>query len=242
MKKVNQSLRLLGCGVLLVILLSACTKEDPQQQKEIQAQQTGHLQQMEKLKQKRVATLEKIKQMQIPELVTQMEQDVKKGREPFNSPAYREVTRNKKTEGASLLQELTTRKEVSYITLLALRSIDADRYKQVDQSLKVGILLSEFGRSESYNKWGLPHLYWEDAAKAVIESGDSAVPGLKKYLTDCKPAPVWGSEEVMEYEAYKYRRCDYALAMLMAIRGENVAEIPKSPDARDQLIKRYSAD
>ena len=240
MNKINQTYKLACYGILaIIILLPACSKEDAQQSKEVNAKQTKHLQKMEKLEQKRLVALENIKKMEMPELVDQMDRDANKGREPFNSNAYREITRNKKSQGASLFQELTKRKEVSYITLLALRTIDSANYKTLDQQLKLDVLLGEFARSKSYNKWGIPHLYWEDAAKSVIELGKPAEPGLISFLKDCQPAPVWGSEEVIVYETYKYRRCDYALAMLMTIRGEKVADIPESPKARNELIKRY---
>ena len=78
------------------------------------------------------------------------------------------------------------------------------------------ILLEEFSKSTSYNLWGMPHLYWEAAALALIKCEQKAEEGLKQYLKITDPAPVWGSEEGVEYEAYMYRKCDYALAMIMS--------------------------
>lgn len=228
---------LLGTVLATVIFLPACSKESGQPSKEVSAAQAKHLKEIAELEKKRTATLEKVRQMPMPELVKQMDDDAEKGREPFNSPAYREVTRNKQSQGDALLQEIGKSKQVSYISLLALRKIDAAKYETLDQQFKLDALLREFARSTSYNKWGIPHLYWEDTAKALIELGEPALPRLQQFLSDCQPAPVWGSEESAVYQQYQYRRCDYALALIMSIRGEKVADLPESPEARDNLIK-----
>ena len=90
---------------------------------------------MEKLKLKRDLKLEKIKSMNITELMSEMEQDAEKGLEPFNSVAYRELTRQRKNAGESFFQEIANRKDVSYISLLALREIDVERYKKLNQEM-----------------------------------------------------------------------------------------------------------
>lgn len=46
---------------------------------------------------------------------------------------------------------------------------------------------------------------------------------------------MWGGEEVVESNAYQYRVADYALALILAIRGDD-QEIPQDPAARDRLI------
>jgi len=198
-----------------------------------------HVRQMEELDAKRQATLAKLGSMDLPALVSLLEEDAQKMVEPFNSPAYREITKQRRDQHEALLEQIKERKVVSYLPLLALRAIDPRGYASLDGSLKVEALLGAFGRSESYNMWGLPHLYWEDAAKAMMELGEVAVPGLTSYLQDRSPAPVWGSEETAEYEAYQYRRCDYALAMLMEMRGENVKALPQDPKKRDALISGW---
>ena len=50
---------------------------------------------------------------------------------------------------------------------------------------------------------------------------------------------MWGSDEVVEYNRYKYRVCDYAWAMLNEIRDKKV-EIPTDPAERDKLIEMVS--
>lgn len=226
--------------ILIVYILAAlamsCSR-GPQETAETRAAREEHVRQMEELETKRQETVAKIQAMEFPALMSLMEEDSDRGIEPFNSPAYREVTNQRGEERLRLLEEIKAREAVPYLPLLALRKIDSGGYESLESDIKLHALLTEFGRSQSYNKWGLPHLYWEDAAEALVELGKEAEPGLKKYLKDRSPAPVWGSEEVAEYEAYQYRRCDYALALLMEIWGQSVKELPRDPEARDALIQ-----
>lgn len=225
-------------AVLLPPVLCLCSCKAPPETRRTQARRAAHVKRMDKLEVRRQQTLTVIRGSPLSSLVVKMDENAEKGREPFNSPAYREVTKNRTEQGPALLEEIGKQKTASYISLLALRRINPKGYQSLDQNLKLNALLKEFGRSKSYNRWGLPHLYWEEAAKALIELGRAAEPGLKRYLDDRSPAPVWGSEEFLEYTAYKYRRCDYALALLMEIRGVSVKELPRSPAERDVLIEK----
>ena len=123
----------------------------------------------------------------------------------------------------------------SFLALIALREVNKDLYSTIEPDLGLAVLLDTLRTSEFFNAWGLPHLYWEDAALAVIEYGREAIEPLQPFLKDDRPAQVWGSEEVTESDLYQYRVKDYAWAMLIEIRGERV-EIPVDPVARDKLI------
>jgi hypothetical protein len=226
----------------LLLGLNACRDKQYSQRNESPARQQEHLNEFKQLKAKYDTTLATIKKMTMSELFKRMEDDAQKGVEPFNSMAYREVTGSRKDQGGTLLKLVSEQKEASYISLLALRSLDPKRYGKLDQRTKASVFLSELGRSKSYNRWGLPHLYWEPAALAVIELGNIAEPGLKKLLNDRTPAPVWGSEEVSEYKAYQYRRCDYALGLLLEIRGQKANTLSRSQKERDDLIARILAE
>jgi hypothetical protein len=61
-------------------------------------------------------------------------------------------------------------------------------------------------------------VYWEDAAKALIEEDAAAQKPLSALLGDKRDAPVWGSEEVREYQEYHYRVCGYAWDLLNRIQ------------------------
>ena len=89
--------------------------------------------------------------------------------------------------------------------------------------------------------WGLPDFNLQDASRALIETGKDAVPALKRTLSDCRPAPLFGSQEYMVYQRYKYRLCDYALFFLERIAGKAEFRLPTSPAERDAEIKKLSA-
>jgi hypothetical protein len=175
------------------------------------------------------------KAMPVSELVRRLEVDSEKDVEPFNSLAYREVTARGRGIAKDLAAAARTQDRRSLLSLVALRKVDADLYGTVDLKIKTAILFDALRTSKYFNTWGLPHLYWEDAAKAVIQLGDAAVEPLKTLLQDERAAPVWGSEEVMEYKKYKYRVKDYAWALLVEVKGEKL-EMPADPGLRDQMI------
>ncbi len=103
------------------------------------------------------------------------------------------------------------------------------------------ILTSALEHSKYFNVWGLPNFYLEDASRAMVETGKSAAPELKRILSDTRPAPVFGSQEAMAYQQYKYRVCDYALFFLEQIAGKQDFRMPVSPAERDPVIKEMSA-
>lgn len=61
------------------------------------------------------------------------------------------------------------------------------------------------------------------------------VPLLRPLLEDKRSAPLWGSEEVAEFQRYQYRVCDYAWALIAEILNRK-SVIPADPSARDQQI------
>jgi hypothetical protein len=138
---------------------------------------------------------------------------------------------------ADLKQSLTRPDRSSLLALLALRRVGPTEYQALEPSLRVNILLSSLEASQYFNTWGIPNDYWEDAAKAVIEQGTAAEPGLIKLLGDKRPAPVFGSEGATVNTQFHYRVCDYAWALLNEIRQKK-PEIPADPAARDQLIEK----
>ena len=114
--------------------------------------------------------------------------------------------------------------------------MDQSIYRELDSAFRINVLVDALQNSENFNTWGLPHLYWEEAAQAIIDEGEVAEKPLRLLLDDLRPAPMWGQEEVVEYRAYDYRVRDYAWALILAIRGETL-EIPTDPAQRDELIR-----
>jgi hypothetical protein len=200
------------------------------------ADQTKQLQDLaRKLKSKQ----EDLAGMGIRGLALQLEADSEQQLEPFNSLAYAEVVSRGEKVADDLRRQLTKPDRVSMLGLLALRQISPPAYQGVDSSFRVGVLIDSLRTSRYFNAWGLPHLYWEEPAKAIIEEGRAAQGALLELLQDARPAPMWGEEEVVEYQRYQYRVKDYAWAMLLAILGQS-DEIPADPSARDELIAQLA--
>jgi hypothetical protein len=195
------------------------------------------IREVDKGQSKRKALEAKYKGMSVTDLSKELEADSAKDVEPFNSPAYREIISRGQRTGAELAAFVTISNRTSFLSLLAVRKIDPSAYGSISIRTKTPILIDALRTSKFFNTWGLPHLYWEDAAKGIIELKENAVEPLNALLKDKRSAPVWGSEEAMEYSKYKYRVCDYAWALLMEIQQRKV-QIPTDPNVRDTLMNR----
>jgi hypothetical protein len=223
----------------LLALAVSCNKavrtvppEQRKQQQEFQAQQEA----IDKLAR---ATEEKFKKMSVPELLVELERAAANGREPFNAPAFREIL-TRKEAAEPLFRSIVTPSQKEYFKLMALKKLAPASYAKIPAKQGAAILTDALAKSVTFNAWGIPNQYWESSAKAIIDYGADAVPELEKLLADQRPAPVWGSEEAMIYERYKFRVCDYAFALLNEIRRRKV-ELPVAPAERDALIASHKS-
>ena len=173
------------------------------------------------------------------QLLEKLVEQSKKQKEPFNSLAYRELRNRKDLSADSIL--VTVRQEKGgdgLLPLLLLRRLHVEAYRAMPAEERAAVLTDALEKSRTFNIWGLPHLYLEEASKAMIECGESTHAALVRMLGDTRPAPLWGGgQEGMEAEKYKYRLCDYALFFLEKIRPGNTFVMPVNPEDRDALIK-----
>jgi outer membrane murein-binding lipoprotein Lpp len=172
-------------------------------------------------------------------LLEKLVEQSRKQKEPFNSLAYRELRNRKDVSADSILTTIRQLKNAdALLPLLLLRKLHVEIYKAVPADERAAVLTDALEKSKTFNTWGFPHLYLEDASKAMIECGPSAQPALKRMLSGTRPAPLWGGgQTVMESERYKYRLCDYALFFLEKMQPGNNFVMPVNPDDRDSLIK-----
>jgi hypothetical protein len=189
---------------------------------------------MQQLQQKHDEREKALAAMDVPTLAAELVKDSERGREPFNSSAYHVMT-SRTEPGKELAGLLKSADRSSLLGLLAVRQIDREAYSGLAAEFRIAVLVDALRKSETFNTWGLPHLYWEDGAKALIEEGAQGEAALRPVLKDLRPAPMWGEEEVVESNAYGYRVADYALGLILAIRGDK-RPIPVDPGARDQII------
>lgn len=230
LKKLGPAL-ILGC-----ICLAGCdTKSKNPATRESQDKAKTKLEDLQKIASQTAKTY---REMDNATLVTKLaEQSVLK-REPFNSLAYRELKDRKDVNSDSLVALIRERKNSdALLPLLLLRRLDERTYAQLPVDLRANVLTDALQQSKNFNTWGLPHLYLEEASKAMLECNQSAFPALKRMLSETRPAPVFGSKERMEYLRYKYRLCDYALFFLKKLQGDTKFVMPLSVEERDSLIK-----
>lgn len=173
--------------------------------------------------------------LSIPDLVRRLEEDARRDVEPFNSLSYREVTSRGQDVVKALISAVGTPDRSSFLTLMAVRKLSPDGYQSLDVTLRGRILADALRTAKHFNAFGIPHQRWEQSGRAIIELGQPVVPLLRPMLEDKRSAPLWGSEEVAEYQRYQYRVCDYAWTLIAEILNRT-SVIPTDPSARDQQI------
>jgi len=203
--------------------------------KEAQEKNAAGIKQLQEFQATREARAKELKAMDVPGLASELEKESQRGLEPFNSMAYAETVSRGGQAASALAPLLTKPDRSSFLGLLALRKLDATRYRSLAPDFRAAVLLNAFETSTYFNAWGIPTVYWTDAAKAMIDEGAAVQPGLARLLRDTRPAPVWGSEGVMVNQQYHFRVADYAWTLLNEIRNQRV-EIPQNPQERDKLI------
>src|SRR5512143_1271650 len=215
------------------VLIPGCNQKSATSQKATIARQQEELAALEA---KRQARSQELKGMDVPRLIEQLSSDSTRGVEPFNSMAFREIVSRGASAAAPLKTAISTPSSSSLLGLLALRRISPAEYKGLEPNLRSQILVDSLRTSKFFNTWGLPHVAWEEAGKALIEEGRGVESGLVGLLDDKRDARVWGSEGATEAAKYRYRVCDYAWALLNEIRGKP-GPIPENPAERDKLIE-----
>jgi hypothetical protein len=191
--------------------------------------------QLEEFARLRAAREAALAEMSVAELAGELQKESETRLEPFNSMALREMVSRGEEAAAELAELLVAEDRKSFFGLLALRAMSERVYQSLSPELRLSILVDALQASEYFNTWGIPDLYWEDAAQAIIDEGTDAEKVLTPLLDDKRPAPVWGEEEYAHFQEYQYRVADYALALILAIRGDE-RPIPADPGERDQMI------
>ena len=196
------------------------------------------MQLIEEMKIKRENRSMVLKEMDVKQLIQELSAESQRGLEPFNSMAYKEVIARGSQVVPELSSSLQSAEKSFLLELLALREINRDEYKKLDTGVRIKTLIDALEKAKFFNVFGIPHLYWEQAAKAIIEEGEGAKEYLIPLLKNMREAPVWGSEGTVINRIYKYRVCDYAWKMLLDIDQRQI-EIPKDILERDSLINEY---
>jgi hypothetical protein len=238
---IMEKLRTICVSMLLCICVAGCTSRDKSAPPLTEAQNNAKTQ-LESQMKAAAQTAQTYHAMDNPTLLKKLMDQSAAQREPFNSLAYRELKTRTDVDSNSLVAMVKANGNATgLLPLLLLRKLNNEAYLGVPAELRAKILTDALQESKNFNTWGLPHLYLEDASHAMIEAGKSTVPALTRMLSDTRPAPLFGSQEYMEYQRYKYRLCDYALFFLEKIQGNTDFRMPVSVADRDALIQKMPA-
>lgn len=225
--------------VLPIILIFPCMfscsqkKKQNEESKPVVSQRDSVLGDADK---KRAAWAQQLRGMTVKQLTDQLSKESVKGLEPFNSMAYKELT-SRKEVAIDTIQNAVIKKadRSALLNLLAVRKLSPPAYQKLDAQVKASVYVDALRSAKTFNTFGLPHSKWEEAAQAITEAGPVTTRALEALLTDSRPAPMWGSEDYMEYKLYNYRIKDYAYALIVgAQKGQ--PQLPKDTAARDKLI------
>lgn len=178
----------------------------------------------------------------VAQLAQRLELESLRGVEFFNS-SFDSQALSAPGAADSLKATITEPNRRFFLSLLALRKVRLDLYKQIDPRMRTGILVDALNQSIFFNGWGLPHRALEDSAKplseasqAISELDTSAKQWLGRLLLQNRSAPLWGSEPIAN--KYRYRVADYALVSLLLIDNRRIT-FPVQRADRDNLIGPY---
>ena len=223
-------------AILLCICFAGCATKD--KNPPLTADQNALKSKLEEQMQDAARTAQTYHAMDNATLLNHLLEQSKAMREPFNSLAYRELkTRTDVDPNALTALVKENQNAGGLLPLLLLRKLNTQAYMDLPATTRAKVLTDALQASKTFNTWGLPGAYLEDASNAMIEAGRAAVPALKHMLGETRPAPLFGSKEAMLAQQYKYRLCDYALFFLKHIAGDAQFTLPANPAERDPLIK-----
>jgi hypothetical protein len=183
-------------------------------------------------------TAQSYKTMDNATLLTKLAEQSAMRKESFNSPAYRELKHRTNVDPAALVALVKKSDNADgLLPLLLVREQNSNAYQGIPAQTRAAVLTDTLERSTWFNSWGVPGVYLEDASRALLETGNDAVPALKRLLKDTRLAPVFWSQ--MPAVQYNYRVCDYALFFLEQIQGNKALRMPVAAADRDTLIKEF---
>ena len=178
--------------LLFVILLAGCTGKG--KNAAISGAQENAKRQIDSLQKIVARTAQTYHEMNNSALLQKLSEQSARKVEPFNSTAYRELVKRTDVNADSLTALVQAAGNTNgLLPLLLLRRLHQNEYNALPAELRAKVLTDALQESKVFNTWGLPHLYLEDASKALLECGKSALPALKLKLVDTSAAPVFGS-------------------------------------------------
>jgi hypothetical protein len=127
----------------------------------------------------------------------------------------------------------------AYHVLFALKARSESVYRSIPAGVRAAVLCSALANLRYLNDWGHLAVSPKDgpAMRALIETGDAALPCLKALLMDRRPAPFFGSADATV--ASQYRRADFAAHAVARILKET-PEFDSLPEERDRRLEELA--
>lgn len=126
----------------------------------------------------------------------------------------------------------------SYHLLLLLRQQAPDLYASISPSTKAAVLCAGLEQNRFLNDWGNlkpAGSFDRSAATALVETGKTCMPYLRRLLDDKRAAPLFGSAEATTSHVYRYRRADFAYRYAMLILKRD-PDFDQDANERDRSI------
>src|ERR1035438_4642653 len=181
-------------SILLCICLAGCASNDKDKTPPLTADQSTAKSKLEAQMKEAARTAQTYHAMDNATLLNHLLEQSKAQREPFNSLAYRELKTRTDVDSKALTALVKGNQNAGgLLPLLLLRKLDNKAYMEVPAETRAKVLTDALQKSKTFNTWGLPNFYLEDASNAMVEAGRSAVPALKRMLGETRPAPLFGS-------------------------------------------------
>ncbi len=170
--------------------------------------------------------------------------DARSGLSRMESQAFARTTLDATTTDLAVALVHDQPDHSAYLVLLTLRAQARDRYDQVPPPVRAGIFCGALGHARFLNDFGyldVSESYDGSSAKALLATGEAAVPCLRALLEDDRDAPLMGSEEATLSSLHAYRRSDFAYRYLCLLTGREPV-FRSSRDERDADIAALVAD
>jgi hypothetical protein len=174
--------------------------------------------------------------MDVSTLVKQLKEDAAQAMPPFGAESVKMARELGSEATGLLLPEIEARGETALLALEALREADLARYASLGGRERADIYVDALKNNVFYNAWGLPRYQLTPTARALIALGEDAVMALKPLLSDCRPAPLSGSEDATTSTMYGNRLCDYAWVLISEIMRRPYV-YAQDPAERDRAIE-----
>jgi len=132
----------------------------------------------------------------------------------------------------------------AYHVLGLLRRSFPDAYRNLPGAVKAPVLCDALSHLTFFNDWGYlapDESHDGEAALALLELGEAALPCLIPLLDESKAAPLFGSEPATMSTVYQYRINDFAYRYISKILGRDPT-FAADPQARDAEIERLKTE